>query len=307
MARGTRSSGWFMALRLDMLLARAAKLGLAIGLCVGLPCVSPASAQTPSTRPVVDLVIPVFLDPARRLEWRERQRPQRIRFVTDDDYPPFHYLGADGQLSGFNIDLARAICQELGAACSIQTRRWDRLLPSLDTEESDAVIASHRIDANLRQAYDLSGVVFRIPARFAGRLDALPSGADIEALAGKRVAVVGGSAHEAFLNALFPRLELVRFPAIDRALEAMRRAEADLVFGDGVSIAFWLNGSESLACCGFVGGPFTESRYFGEGSAIVMRKGAIDLRNAIDFALWRISRDGRFAKLYLKHFPVSFY
>ena len=77
--------------------------------------------------------------------------------------------------------------------------------------------------------------------------------------------------------------------------------------GDGVSIAFWLNGSESIGCCAFVGGPFMESRYFGEGAGIVMRKGNADLRNAVDFALQRISRDGRFARLYLKHFPMPFY
>ena len=68
-----------------------------------------------------------------------------------------------------------------------------------------------------------------------------------------------------------------------------------------------MNGSESADCCTFVGGPFTESRYFGEGAGIVMRRGNADLRNAVDYALWRITRDGRFAKLYLKHFPIPFY
>jgi polar amino acid transport system substrate-binding protein len=280
---------------------------LSICLFFGLFAQPAASQRTGAVRGEGELILPIFIDPTRRLERRDRQRPQMIRFLTDDDFPPFHYVAPDGQLSGFNIDLARAICAELGATCSIQARRWEGLLPALDANEGDAVIASHRISADLRRNHDVSLPVYRVPARFAGRRGAMPASVDIEALAGQRVAVVGGSAHEAYLNALFPRIELVRFTSMEHALEAMRRGEANLAFGDGVTIAFWLNGSESLACCAFLGGAFTESRYFGEGAGIVMRKGAGELRAAIDFALWRISRDGRFAKLYLKHFPVPIY
>lgn len=269
---------------------------------------NPAKAQrTSSVGAASELLLPIFIDPARRLERRDRQRLQMIRFLTEDDFPPFHYIGPDGQLTGFNIDLARAICAELNVTCSVQARRWDGLLPALDANEGDAVIASHRISAELRRSHDVSLPVYRVPARFVGRKGQMPASVEVEALAGQRVAVVGGSAHEAYLNALFPRLELVRLPTMERALEAMRRGEATLAFGDGVTIAFWINGSESLACCAFLGGPFMESRYFGEGAGIVMRKGANELRGAIDFALWRISRDGRFAKLYLKHFPVPFF
>jgi polar amino acid transport system substrate-binding protein len=277
-------------------------------LCL-IALVSPAPvvvAETP-VGAAGDLVIPMFIDPDRRAERRDRLRLQTIRFVTEDDFPPFHYLGKDGQLSGFNIDLARAICADLNVSCSVQARRWEGLLPALAANEGDAVIASHRISVDLRRQYEVSLPLYRVPARFVGRKGAMPASTALDDLAGKRVAVVGGSAHEAYLNALFPRLELVRFPNFDAALEAMRRGEADLAFGDGVAIAFWINGSESLACCGFLGGPFTEIRYFGEGAGIVMRKGSAELRDAIDLALWRISRDGRFAKLYLKHFPVPFY
>lgn len=271
-------------------------------------CASRVQAQTsPAEKSGQTLLVPVFIDPDRRIERRDLPRGSTIRFLSADDYPPFHYLGPDGVLSGFNIDLARAICTELNAQCTVQARRWDGLLPALEANAGDAVIASHRVDAALRRNVEVSSIVYRVPARFAGRKKDSPLSIELAALAGKSVAVVGGSAHEAFLNALFPNVKLVRFANIERALEAMRRAEADLAFGDGVSIAFWMNGSESLDCCAFIGGPFTESRYFGEGTGILLRKGNTDLRQAMDYALWRIGRDGRFAKLYLKHFPIPFY
>lgn len=284
-------------------------LSLALVAVMSVLTASAGIAQAADAKPEARdaLVIPGFIDPERRLERRDLPRGAGIRFVTEEDFPPFNYVGRDGALAGFNIDLARAICAELNANCTIQPRRWDLLLPAIERGEADAVIAGHRITGDLRRTYEVSLPTHRSPARFAARRDkAIPS-ADLRDLAGKTVAVVGGSAHEAFLNALFPATRLTRFDRLDQALAATRKGETDLVFGDGVSIAFWMNGSESVECCAFVGGPFTESHYFGEGAGIVMRRGNADLRSAVDYALWRVTRDGRFAKLYLKHFPIPFY
>lgn len=253
------------------------------------------------------VIVPLVIDPERRMEPMPGQKIAAIRFVTEEDYPPFNYLGREGVLAGFNIDLAREICAELAARCTIQPRAWNRLLPALETSEADAVIAAHRITPSLRRDYEVSLPTHRSPARFVGRKSHMPASATLADLAGKTVAIVGGSSHEAYLNAFFPRVSLRRFEKFEAALEAMRRGEADLVFGDGIAMAFWLNGSESLDCCAFFGGSYTESRYFGEGAGIVMRQGNVALRQAIDYALWRISRDGRYAKLYLKHFPIPFH
>ncbi len=277
-------------------------LGLVFAACTLLGAPVKVSAQGEQK-----IRIPVFIDPERRVERRLGPRITSIRFVTEDDYPPFNFAGADGQLQGFNIDLARAICAEIDAQCTIQPRRWDLLLPALDANEADAVIASHRIDNDLRRRFEVSLPVYRVPARFVGRKDGPVQATDAAALQGRSIAVVGGSRHEAYLNALFPAVRIERFPNAERALEAMRRQQVDLAFADAIAMAFWLNGSESLDCCAFIGGPYAESRYFGEGAGIVMRKGNGALRQAIDDALTRISRDGRFARLYLKHFPVPFY
>ena len=57
----------------------------------------------------------------------------------------------------------------------------------------------------------------------------------------------------------------------------------------------------------FKGGPFTESRFFGEGVGIAVRKDDDNLRKAMEWALARIARNGKFAEIYLKYFPIGFY
>ena len=76
---------------------------------------------------------------------------------------------------------------------------------------------------------------------------------------------------------------------------------------DGIGLALWLNGPESNGCCGFRDGPFTESRFFGNGVSIAVAKTNTPLRQALDFELEKLTRDGTYADLYLKYFPIGFY
>jgi polar amino acid transport system substrate-binding protein len=248
-----------------------------------------------------------FFDLSRKPERAELTGQRIIRFLTDDDYPPFHFLGADGQLTGFNVDLARAICRELKAACTIQARRWDTLVQALEENRGDAVIASFSAQHPARERLEFGLPYYRTPARFAARKDAASGLATPAALKGKSVGVVAGGAHAAFLTAFYPGAVQKPFPDQDEAVKALAGGQVDAVFGDGVGLAVWLNGQAGGACCAFLGGPFYESRFFGEGAAIAFRKDGAPLRRAVDYALFRLAEQGVYRDLLLKYFPVAFY
>jgi polar amino acid transport system substrate-binding protein len=264
----------------------------------------PAPAP-PQARPSAPVRIPGFWDPRRRPDRPDLARVTLIRFLTEVDYPPFNYIGSDGNPAGFNVDLARMICEELKIACTIQMRRFDTLSESLNANRGDAVMASIAITPETRKQFDFSDVYYRTPARFVARRDTLVKEMRPELLEGKEVAVVAGSAHEAYLKALFTEADMRTYPTPALAREALRRGEVDFLFGDGISLAFWLNGTESQNCCVFVGGPFTDSRYFGEGVGIAVKRGNSTLRQGLNWALFRLWENGRFSDLWLRYFPIS--
>lgn len=253
-----------------------------------------------------EVFIPHYWEPSLRLDKPDVSSLRVIRFLTDDDYPPMNFQAEDGKLTGFNVDLARALCDALAVACTVQARRWDTLLDALRESRGDAVIASFRTTPQLRGEFAFTAPYLRTPARFVGRADAplLPSP---EALAGRTVAVVGGSAHETYLTTFFPKAQAMPYGDLSQARQALLAKEVDLLFADGLSMAVWLNGTEAGDCCAFVGGPYTESRYFGEGVSIVLRRGEPALRKALDYALKRVAEKGVYAELYLRYFPVGFY
>ncbi len=283
--------------------------GIAFALLGGLigfvGSTSTAHAQTTSASPAVTQAVPGFWDPRRRPDRPDLSRLTLIRFMTETDYPPFNFTGPDGNPAGFNVDLARLICDEIKVTCTIQMRRFDTLVDAIASNRGDAIIASLSVTPDLRKRVDFSDLYYRTPARFVARRDGVSAMVRPETLDGKKVGVVAGSSHEAYLKAMFTGAELHTYPNDEALRQALKQSEVELIFGDAISLAFWINGADSENCCAFSGGPFIESRYFGEGVGIAVKKGNDVLRQALNWALFRIWEKGRYTDLWLRYFPVN--
>lgn len=228
-----------------------------------------------------------------------------IRFLTDTDFPPFHYYDEEGVLTGFNVDIARAICLDLGTACDIQVRSWAELLPALRRGEADAIAASHAITPALVGEFDVTDRYYFTPGRFAGRRETQkPIVATPEGLDGRRIGVLKGSPHEAYLQTFFRNSAIVPFGSRELARDALRAGtDIDVLFGDAIGLSFWINGTLSRACCAFVGEPYYEPKYFGDGVGIVVSKTDAQLKGLINQALQHLRESGRYDELLLRYFP----
>ncbi len=251
--------------------------------------------------------LPNFWDPQHALEKPDLVGIKSLRFLTEDDYPPFDFIAPDGTLAGFNIDLARAICEELKVTCTVQARRWDTLIDSLNEGHGDALIASIGINSDTRTKLDFTAPYYKTPARFVVLAASPLNDLTPEGLFGKTIGVEAHSAHEAYLKTFFPGVVLKTFELPSTLRAALKKGEIDAIFGDGASLAIWLNGTEAQNCCAFRGGAFTESRFFGEGVGIAVKKGNLTLRHALDYALASLAEKGVYTDLYLKYFPVGIY
>lgn len=230
-----------------------------------------------------------------------------LRVLTEPDYPPFNYYDEEGQLTGFNVDLARAICRELAVTCEINAADWNTLIPSLQDNEADAIVASLAISAKSLSQVDFTNRYYSTPARFAAKVGSGIGEISVAALNGKKIAVVQGSAHEAFLKDFFGGAKILAYSSPAEARAALKNGDADLLFGDGISLMFWIQGSESARCCEFKGEGYSEPHYFGDGVGIAVKKGNTRLREVLDYALARVKASGRYEELMLRYFPLPLY
>lgn len=269
---------------------------LSAGLLLAASAAHPEGVETPN-----------FWDQRQRLTKPVLAPRERIRFLTSVDYPPFNFLDARGRLAGFNVDLARTICDELGLLdqCQIEAMPFAELLPALRRGQGDAIVAGLSVTTASRQELDFTQAYFRYPARFV-TLKERPLGEPLAtALGGLAIGVVDGSAHEAMLEAFFPSARPTPFRSRDAALDALKGSKVAAVFGDGVGLSFWLASDAAKDCCAFAGGPYFSDRFLGEGLAIAVLKKDADLARAFDFAIGQAVASRAFSELMLRYFPIS--
>lgn len=248
--------------------------------------------------------LPYHVDPSARETAPNLAAVPSIRFLTTADFPPFNYRDADGQLIGFNVDLARSLCDELDVACTIQAWPWDQAARALDDNQGDALIAGLAITPQNGETFDFSSIYLMLPGRFVTRL-ADAGGFEPARLAGRKVAVRRGSTHAAFVSAYLPGVTLGEYATEPEALDALEAGAVDAYFGDAMRASFWLN--QNTTCCDFAGEPYFRPDLFGQGFAVALPAGHDAVRQAIDHGLVRLKRSGVLDEIYLRWFPVSFY
>ena len=232
---------------------------------------------------------------------------EKLRFITDSDYPPFHYLDEVGALTGFNVDLAKAICEALEVECEVKDVDWAEIFTTLDRGEADAAIASIRISAESLEKADFSSRYYATPARFVALKTNELKDIRPETLEGMKVGVAKGTGHEAYLKLFFPDVAIATFDSAEDATKALKNGAIDFVFGDGIGLTFWINGVTSEGCCEFRGGPYLDSKYFGEGVGIAVKKDNRQLAEILNYALEQVHASGRYEELFLRYFPMSFF
>jgi len=251
---------------------------------------------------------PRLSDPNNRVARTDLTGLLRLRFLITLDFPPFNFADPQRRPTGFNVEIARAICAELQieAKCEIQAMPWEELDGALDGLRGEAIIAGHGITEDLRATRAVSRPYFKFPARFVARSEFKPTSTDMYTIArDRKVAVVAGSAHAAMLKAWFREAEAVEVEDEAAAYKALLDGQADLVFGDGVALSFWLASPDASGCCSFVSGPFLSDHFLGDGMAIVMRKDSLRVMEALDAALNALEEKGVYREIYSRYLPLD--
>ena len=117
----------------------------------------------------------------------------------DPEYPPFSYLGDDGEYTGFDVEVCQAVCDYLGWKLEIFGVNWDEKLVQLDSMECDCVWSGMTILDSMKEA----GYVISAPYYDNTQVLVVKEGSGLASsadLAGKIVAVQLGTSGEALLN-----------------------------------------------------------------------------------------------------------
>ena len=229
-----------------------------------------------------------------------------LRVGVEGAYPPFSWKESDGTLKGFDIEIAEAICAEMGRNCVLVEQDWDGMIPALLAKKFDAIIASMSITEERKKRVDFSDKYYDTPARFIGKdgsgLQVTRSG-----LAGKRIGVQRGTTHQCFLEKMFPDSELVLYATQEEVFQDLAIGRIDLQFSDAIAGDDGFLKTDAGKGFGFVGGDYNDPECHGSGVGIAVRKSDKDLREELNQAIKAIRENGVYQKINAKYFDFDIY
>ena len=275
----------------------------AIWLLAALSCVLPGAAAG------AELDIGHSWDTGERLPKGDLSGLARLRFLATLDFPPFSYLDSANHLTGFNVDLARALCDILDIAdrCQIQAMPWEELQAGLKNGQGEAVISGVAASEPARREMIFSRPYLRMAARFAVNKRTPLKPPQSGGFGDSVIGVAAGSSQEKMLRAFFPKAVIASFPNSAELYSQLRSGKIAAVFGDAMGLSFWLQGAASGGCCAFSGEAYYSDAFLGTGMRIALKVEDADLMQSLNFALKEAQERGVMDELYLKYFPVGFY
>lgn len=234
------------------------------------------------------------------------QTPARLRLGFAVGYAPFSEIGSDGQLKGFEIDVAQALCARLGVQCAPVILDFDGLIPALQARKIDAVMASMSITPERQQVIAFTAPYYFSPARMVMRsdtkLDVSPAG-----MRGRRIGVERGTIHERFLAEQFKDSQVLRYATQDQVFLDLKSGRLDATLVDAVIAQFgFLNHGDGRGF-GFAGPDFgRDVRYYGKGIGVGLRKtDAATLGQRLDEALAALRGSGALKTLNDRYFSFD--
>ncbi len=229
-----------------------------------------------------------------------------IKIGTEGAYPPFNNLEADGTLVGFDVDIARALCEEMKAKCEFVTQDWDGIIPALLAGKFDAIIASMSITEERKEKVDFTGKYYNSPPAIAVPKDSELTEATDAALAGKTIGAQSSTTHSYYAEAKLASAELKLYPTPDEYKLDVANGRVDAVIDDVIVLSEWLE-TDAGACCKLLGTLTPDLVINGPGAGIAVRKGEDELREKFNAAITAIRANGKYKEINDKYFDFDVY
>ena len=240
--------------------------------------------------------------PVTAKEWKT------VRFGVEGAYPPFSWTDASGEIKGFDIDLAHALCQQMTVKCELVAQDWDGMIPALLSRKYDAIIAAMSITDERRKKVDFTEKYAHIPNRFVAakgtELALTPAG-----MAGKRIGVQRATTTDRYATEVMEAkgIEIVRYTSNEEIFMDLAAGRLDGVFADTIPLEQGFLNTPNGAGFAFVGPELKDPKYVGEGAGIAVRKGNEALVSELNSAIDGIRASGEYQKIQAKYFKSDIY
>jgi len=236
---------------------------------------------------------------------------ETLRVATECTYPPFNYRTADGELRGYDIDVAKGVGTLIGADIEFVCQKWDGMIPGLLADKFDLIVASLSITEERKKKIDFS-VPYRVSiGRFIGRKGSgfKPFNADnsvnVAAFKNIKVGLSRASTYDNWFQAKVPDANVLRYESDDAMYLDLENGRVDVIMTNPMKSYISFLSQPSGSGFEFIGPQVLDEKFFGVGVGIGLRKGNEALLKRIDGAIKSLTENGSLEKYSHKYFPFG--
>ncbi len=228
-----------------------------------------------------------------------------LRIGVEGAYAPFSKKEADGTLSGFDIDMAYALCAELKRECELVEQEWDGMIPALIANKYDAIVASMSITEDRKKRVDFSEKYYFTPSRFIAK-----EGAEFdlteEGTKGVKIGVLRGTTLQCYVEKHFPDADLKLYNTQEDVFADLAAGRLDLQVNNTLGAMDGFLNTDLGQGFDFYGPNLDDVDCLGEGTGIAVRKGD-PLAGELSEAILAIRANGVYKEINDKYFSVDIY
>ncbi len=236
---------------------------------------------------------------------------ETLRVGMECTYAPFNFRNADGQLDGYDVDVAKGVAGILGAELDFVCQKWDGMIPALLANKFDLIVASMSITEKRKQKIDFS-VPYRISVgRFIGKKDSglalFDDKGNVKTAGfdGVKVGVPRASTYDNWIQAKVPQAEVLRYDGTEQMYLDLENGRVDVIMTNPMKGYLSFLSKPDGKGYAFVSPALSEEEFFGVGVGIGLRKGNDELLSRLDAALKQLIEDGSLETYSLKYFPFA--
>jgi len=230
-----------------------------------------------------------------------------LKVAIDPTYEPFTFKTPDGKPTGFDVDIAEALCKEIKRQCVYVEQVWDSMIPGLQAKKYDVIISSMSITEERKKAVDFTDKYYNTPSRIVVKAETPFT--DPSSLKGKKIGVLKGSTQEKYaMGELKPAgVKVVPYEAQDQVYLDIKSGRLDGTVADTVEVTGGFLRKPEGQGYGFVGPVLKDAKYFGIGAGVALRQGETALRDELNAAIKTIRSNGVYDSVSKKYFDFDVY
>ncbi len=235
--------------------------------------------------------------PAGAKDWKT------IRIGMDATYPPFESVDPKGDIVGFEVDYANALCSKMHVTCTYQNQDWDGVIPALLSSKFDVIFSSMNITPARAKRVLFSDMYYATAPVWVTLADTKSDDVSASALKGKTIGTQSSTVFANYLDQGYKGSEIKLYPGGDEPFGDLASGRLDYVVSDILVAQKFIE--KNPGCCRIVSEIKRTPEIFGPGVGAAFRPDDTDLKAMFDKAIKEADDDGTFKTLAAKYFKID--